>query len=90
MMASNTRDVIVLHTDDAETERDHVLWMVGAQNLHSPEGYEWIISKFESYSGLKNITYHTRHHTVWSFSDSGCGEEPQMFNIQSRSCELHV
>ncbi|KAA0711961.1 hypothetical protein E1301_Tti023219 [Triplophysa tibetana] len=85
MVASNTRDVIVLHADDAETKRDHVLWMVGAQNLHSPEGYEWIISKLDSYSGLKNITYHTRHHTVWSFSDTGCGEEPQMFNIQSRS-----
>lgn len=82
-VVSNTRHVITLHTDDTETERDHILWMVGAQNIHSPEGYERIISKYDSYSGVKNIKDHTRHHIVWSFRESPCGAQTQ--NIYSRA-----
>lgn len=84
-VVSNTRNVITLHTDDSETERDHVLWMVGGQNIRSPEGYEWIISKYDNYKGLKNIKIHTRHHTVWSFSD--CREKPQRLSSRTSVCK---
>ncbi|XP_065100514.1 uncharacterized protein [Paramisgurnus dabryanus] len=73
---SNNRHFIVIHNDATTTKPDdHILWMFGAENIHNPHGYEWIISKIDSHVRFKDKQ--SRWHTIWNYSSYGCGEKPR-------------
>nr|XP_055073742.1 V-set domain-containing T-cell activation inhibitor 1-like [Misgurnus anguillicaudatus] len=71
---SNNRHFIVIHNDATTTKPDdHILWMSGAENIHNPHGYEWIISKIDSHVRFKDKQ--SRWNTIWNYSSYGCGEK---------------